>query len=189
DTNEIPAHRTGKVHANMSYTEQSFYRLSFRVVTPALIILLFSLPGFSKSQVKTDSRPLEKLFLRKGWSIQSSAKVTEKGDAISQNTFQPKNWYPAVVPSTVVGTLVDDKVYPDPFVGMNLRLIPGCSYPIGSNFSLQPMPDDSPFRSSWWYRTEFHLPPGYRGEITWLHLDGINFRANIWLNGKQIANS
>ena len=171
----------------MPYTEQTSYRLSFRVVTPALIILLFSATGFAKSQA--DSRAFERLSLRKGWIIQSSAKVPEKGDAISQSQFQAQNWYPATVPSTVVGTLVDDKVYPDPFVGMNLRLIPGCSYPIGSNFSLRPMPEDSPFRSSWWYRTEFQLPAGYRGENTWLHLDGINFRANVWLNGKQIANS
>jgi exo-1,4-beta-D-glucosaminidase len=148
-----------------------------------------SCSGFARPQVKADTQAPAKIFLRKGWALQSSAKVTEKGDAISQNQFQPKNWYPAKVPSTVVGTLVDEKVYPDPFVGMNLRLIPGCSYPIGANFSLQPMPEDSPFRSSWWYRTEFQAPAGYRGGNIWLHLDGINFRANIWLNGQQIANS
>ena len=56
-------------------------------------------------------------------------------------------------------------------------------------FLLLPMPEDSPFRVSWWYRTEFHLPAGYHGRKIWLHFDGINFRANIWLNGKQIAAS
>ncbi|MEP6819855.1 MAG: glycoside hydrolase family 2 TIM barrel-domain containing protein [bacterium] len=160
-----------------------------KLLTSATIILLFWCAGFTKTQVKRESPAPARIFLRKGWAIQSSAKVREKGDAISQNQFQPKNWYPATVPSTVVGTLVDDKVYPDPFVGMNLRLIPGCSYPIGANFSLRPMPEDSPFRSSWWYRTEFQVPASYLGKNIWLHLDGINFRANIWLNGEQIANS
>jgi hypothetical protein len=51
------------------------------------------------------------------------------------------------------------------------------------------MPADSPYRRSWWYRTEFRLPAGYHGRNIWLHFDGINFRANIWLNGKQIAAS
>jgi len=129
------------------------------------------------------------LFLRKGWTIQSSALVKEKGDAISQNEFQPKNWHPATVPSTVVGTLVEDRVYPDPLVDKNLRLIPGCSYPIGANFSNLPMPDDSPFRVSWWYRTQFRLPANYRGKNVWLNFEGVNFRANIWLNGQQLATS
>jgi exo-1,4-beta-D-glucosaminidase len=130
-----------------------------------------------------------KIVLREHWTIQSSAQVKEKGDALSQQDFQPRKWYPASVPSTVAGTLVDLKVYPDPFVGMNLRKMPGCSYPIGANFSLLPMPDDSPFRVSWWYRTQFKLPASYHDQNIWLHFDGINFRANIWLNGKQIATS
>jgi exo-1,4-beta-D-glucosaminidase len=130
-----------------------------------------------------------RLYLKEGWRIQSSAQIKEKGETLSASEFRPTKWYPATVPSTVVGTLVENKVYPDPFFGQNLRQIPGCSYPIGANFSNLPMPEDSPFRSSWWYRTEFHLPAGYAGKNVWLHFDGLNFRANIWLNGKQIASS
>ena len=161
----------------------------FKLLTCGCFILLLGLNAPAIVQKKRQQTRVEKTFLREGWTIQSSANVQEKGDAISQNQFRPKSWYPAKVPSTVVGTLVEDKVYPDPFVGMNLRMIPGCSYPIGANFSLKPMPEDSPFRSSWWYRKEFRLPPGYGGDNVWLHLDGINFRANVWLNGKQIATS
>ena len=133
--------------------------------------------------------PPAKIFLREHWTIRSSALVKEKGDLLSLPGFQTRDWYPARVPSTVAGTLVDDKMYPDPFVGMNLRMMPGCSYPIGANFSLRPMPEDSPFRASWWYRTEFRLPASYCDRNIWLHFDGINFRANIWLNGKQIGTS
>src|SRR5262249_2544598 len=71
--------------------------------------------------------------------------------------------------------------------GMNLRKIPGCSYPIGVNFSNRPMPPDSPFRVSWWYRCEFVLPAANRGKSLQLHFDGINFRANIWLNGRLLG--
>jgi len=160
-----------------------------KLLISASIILLFGSAVFAKPQGRPNALAAAKLFLQKRWTIQSSAKLKETGDAISQEQFQPTNWYPAIVPSTVVGTLVDDKVYPDPFVGMNLRLIPGCTYPIGANFSLRPMPEDSPFRSSWWYRTEFQVPASYSGKNIWLHLDGINFRANVWLNGQLIANS
>jgi len=160
-----------------------------RQSTIAFLFLLMTLSGAAKAQVKPAPAQPEKIFLRERWTIQSSVLVKEKAEVLSQRGFQPKDWYSARVPSTVVGTLVDDKVYADPFVGMNLRAIPGCNYPIWANFSLLPMPEDSPFRVSWWYRTEFHLPAGYHGRKIWLHFDGINFRANIWLNGKQIAAS
>jgi exo-1,4-beta-D-glucosaminidase len=159
-----------------------------RLVVGSMILLL-SLTAFAKPGRERVLPKPAKLFLRKGWTIQSSAQITEKGDAISGSKFQPKNWYAASVPSTIVGTLVEDKIYPDPLVGKNLRLIPGCSYPIGANFSNLPMPDDSPFRVSWWYRIQFRLPASYQGRNVWLNFASINFRANIWLNGQQIATS
>jgi exo-1,4-beta-D-glucosaminidase len=160
------------------------------VAISAGVILLFALNGNAKVQVNRKMTPGAKRFLQKGWTIQSSALIKEKGDALSQNTFRTtEKWYPAVVPSTVVGTLVEDKIYPDPFFGMNLRQIPGCKYPIGENFSNLPMPEDSPFRNSWWYRTQFSLPASDRGHEIWLYFEGINFRANIWLNGQRIAGS
>ncbi len=62
-------------------------------------------------------------------------------------------------------------------------------YKIGENFSLEDMPKDSPFRVSWWYRTEFQVPADWQDKSAWLNFRGINYRANIWLNGKQIAKS
>lgn len=93
------------------------------------------------------------------------------------------------MPSTVVAALVADKTYPDPFFGMNLRSIPGTTYPIGKNFAELAMPRDSPFRCSWWYRTEFLLPENYKGRHVSLNFSGINYRANIWLNGKKLSDS
>ena len=160
-----------------------------KLIVSGTVILLLSLSVFARIPSGRRLPQPGKLFLRKGWSIQSSANIKDKGDTISQNGYKPKNWYPTSVPTTVVGALVENKVYPDPLVDKNLRLIPGCSYPIGDNFSNLPMPEDSPFRVSWWYRTQFRLPPNYRGRNVWLNFDGINFRANVWLNGQQIATS
>lgn len=121
------------------------------------------------------------------WRIQSSSQLKETGESISTTRFEPKGWYPATLPSTVLAALVGDGIYPDPNFGMNLRSIPGNTYPIGDNFANLAMPPNSPFAVPWWYRTEFHLPAGYRGKTIWLHFDGINYRANIWLNGHKIA--
>jgi exo-1,4-beta-D-glucosaminidase len=149
--------------------------------------LLF--PGFIHAQTKASApQGAGAVHLTEGWNLQSSGKVADAGEAISTTAYQPKGWYTVNVPTTVVAALVKQKVYPDPTFGMNLRQYPGVSYPIGANFSNIAMPQDSPFAIAWWYRKTFTLPAANRGKTIWLDFNGINYRANIWLNGKQIAN-
>jgi exo-1,4-beta-D-glucosaminidase len=133
--------------------------------------------------------PADKLALRDHWTLQSSAKVEAKGEIISSTAFVPTGWHEATVPTTVVAALVKDKTLPDPFLAMNLRQFPGVTYPIGGNFSNIAMQTDSPYAVSWWYRKQFAAPATYAGKSVWLNFKGINYRANVWLNGKQIANS
>src|SRR5579859_7079685 len=114
------------------------------------------------------------IHLHDGWAIQPAADVHESGESISQPGYKTRECYRARVPSTVFSALVEDHVYPDPYFGMNLRS--AVSYPVGMNFSNVEMPPDSPFRHSWWYRTEFKLPASYRDKTIWLDFDGINFR-------------
>ncbi len=131
----------------------------------------------------------EKLALRDHWALQSSAKFEAKGEMISTAAFVPQGWHDATVPTTVVAALVHDKSLPDPFFAMNLRQFSGVTYPIGGNFSNIAMQPDSPYAVSWWYRKEFAVPASFSGRTVWLNFKGINYRANVWLNGKQIANS
>jgi exo-1,4-beta-D-glucosaminidase len=128
-----------------------------------------------------------RLVLREGWTLQTSAKVEAKGEVISTPQFSSQGWHQATVPTTVVAALVKDKALPDPYFGMNLRDFPGVTYPIGGNFSNIPMAPDSPYAVSWWYRKQFTVPASYKGKTVWLKFNGINYSANIWLNGKQIA--
>ena len=129
------------------------------------------------------------LTLRQNWFIASSADVRDDGAAISLPGYTTRDWYPATVPTTVLSALVNDQVYSDPYTGMNLRSIPGTSYPLFEDFSNLMMPPGSPFRHAWWYRTEFTLPAEFSGKTLWLAFDGINYRANVWLNGVQVASS
>jgi len=131
----------------------------------------------------------EQLMLHTGWLIQSSAKAGVDGAAISSASYRPADWYKATVPNTVVGNLVEDSVYRDPFWGMNLRSLPGMTYKICANFVHTEMDPQSPYAVPWWYRTTFRVPATMRGRRITLHFDGINYRANIWLNGRSIADS
>ena len=130
-----------------------------------------------------------KIELHDGWQIQSSASAGTDGAAISSATYEPSGWYRATVPSTVVGTLVEDSVFKDPLFGTNLRKLPGMTYGIGQNFVHLPMDSTSPYRVPWWYRTTFRVPASMTGKRVALHFNGINYRANIWLNGRRIADS
>jgi exo-1,4-beta-D-glucosaminidase len=141
------------------------------------------------SDASAQSVHAERLVLRDHWTLQSSTKVETKGEIISTVGFVPKEWHDASVPATVVAALIKDKTLPDPFFGMNLRQFPGMTYPVGGNFSLIAMQTDSPYAVSWWYRKQFAAPAAYTGKTVWLNFKGINYRANVWLNGKQIANS
>ena len=142
-----------------------------------LLLVVLSTALFGQSRLNLD----------RDWQIQSSAKVQDGGAALSSAAYRPSGWYAATMPSTVVAALVANKVYPDPYFGMNLRQYPGMSYQSGMNFANLPMAADSPFARPWWYRTSFRLPAEARGKTLWLNFDSINYRANIWLNGKQIA--
>ncbi len=152
------------------------------------IVLACFVTTAGMSNSAADDGSSERTYLSDGWVIQSSAKIQASAEMISSLAFKPMDWYKATVPSTVVGNLVDDMVYPDPFFGMNLRSIPGMAYPVATNFSNKAMPSDSPFKVSWWYRKEFSVTPRHDGQV-WLNFDGINYRANIWLNGKHIADT
>src|SRR5580692_11517430 len=129
------------------------------------------------------------ITLREGWVVQSSAKVNATGEAVSTSGFDASSWYKASAPNTVFAVLVENGVYKDPYFGMNLRSVPGVSYAIGSQFANQEMPENSPFAVPWWYRNEFEVPEQFSGKIVWLAFRGINYRADIWINGKKLAGS
>ncbi len=129
------------------------------------------------------------LPLREGWSLQSGCKIQAQGEAISTASFETKGWYSVTVPTTVLAAQVAAGTFPDPYYGDNLRKIPGTNYPVGTNFSNRPMSDDSPYRCSWWYRKQFVIPAADKGRTLWLRFGGINYRANVWVNGKRIADA
>ncbi|MBN1346611.1 MAG: hypothetical protein JXQ73_28230 [Phycisphaerae bacterium] len=120
--------------------------------------------------------------LREGWRLQSSKEISAKGEAISTVGFAADTWHVTSVPSTVLAALVADGVYPDPYYGDNITKIPG--YRPGPWLAMR---RESPFYPAWWYRTEFVAPADFEGKHVTLCLDGVNYKANVWLNGKRIA--
>jgi exo-1,4-beta-D-glucosaminidase len=127
--------------------------------------------------------------LHDAWKVQSSAKVSGSGEEVSQPGYPTPGWYSTSAPKTVFAVLVENGVYKDPYYGMNLRTFPGVEYNIGTEFANQEMPANSPYAVPWWYRAEFELPAADQGKQVWMQFRGINYRAEIWINGRKLAGS
>jgi len=128
------------------------------------------------------------------FTLQSSAVVTEDGATISTNRYQSKNyWFPVKVPCTVLTGLVANKVYPDPYIGMNNMLIPDASDSFNHQYHLEQysyLPNEpNPWKKPYWYRSCFNVPASDSGKLFQLIFKGINYRADVWLNGKPVADS
>jgi hypothetical protein len=133
-----------------------------------LFIALYAFFGCVMS-LRADSLP-QPVLLSSDWQLQDVAKVTNPGEEVSGANFQPADWYKATVPGTVLTTLVNDGVYPEPLYGENNR------------------PDRIPeslCRTSYWYRTTFTVPESYSNHRVWLNFDGINYHADVWVNGMK----
>ncbi|MFP4661352.1 MAG: glycoside hydrolase family 2 protein [Halanaerobiales bacterium] len=128
-----------------------------------------------------------KRVISQGWQIKSSQELDLFGEKISSINYNAEGWQPVTVPGTVVSGLVENGVYPDPYYDKNISKLPGYKHGKDSLFSNHYMPDDSPFRYSWWYRNEFDIPEEWEGKKIWLEFRGINYSANIWVNRNRVA--
>src|SRR3984893_9386748 len=107
--------------------------------------------------------------LGSGWKMTSAKNLSVDDSLVSQGAFDALHWYAARhMPATVLQILQENGVYKDLYFGMNLAT-----------------PGDL-WKQDWWYRTTFTALPGR--EVYSLILKGINYRADIWLNGHKLAN-
>lgn len=129
--------------------------------------------GGFKARPKLAPRPDKDgtLLLAGGaWRIQRANLVQDAGEALSKAGFKDEDWLIATVPGTVLTSYLNVGAIPDPNFGQNQLHI-----------------SDSYFHSDFWYRTEFTAPPKAAHQLAWLNFDGINWKADVFLNGEKIG--
>ncbi len=138
----------------------------FRVISLlSLLIGICTVPLFAAAE-----KPA-RIELAENWKLASATEAPSDGAAISVAGYSDARWHPIHrMPATVLEILQEDGVYPDLYVGKNL---------------LEKVPQDL-YKQDWWYRTTFKAPAG---ECYTLEFPGINYRAEIWLNGEKIADN
>ncbi|GAA1671266.1 discoidin domain-containing protein [Streptomyces yatensis] len=108
-----------------------------------------------------------------GWRLTMDDWADDDGARLSKTSVDTSTWLPATVPGTVLGSLVEQGKLPDPVAGLNNLRIP-----------------EALSRHSWWYKRDFALPRGLRtgaGRRVWLEFDGVNHKADVWLNGERVG--
>lgn len=108
--------------------------------------------------------------LKTGWKLVAADQARAGGAAISEPGYSTAGWRTIEhMPSTVLEALQTDGTYPNLYYGTNL---------------FKEVPQNL-WKLKWWYRTTFTAPAGQH--VFWLDFPGINYRADIWLNGKLVA--
>jgi mannosylglycoprotein endo-beta-mannosidase len=113
------------------------------------------------------------LLLADHWKARKCADVLLDGTEITSGNFSPDGWMDAVVPGTILTTLMHNGQVPDPFFGMNNNLIPDV-FDAGRNYY------------TYWFYTEFELPEMSDGQQVWLNFRGLNYFADVFLNGNRV---
>ena len=111
--------------------------------------------------------------LNQGWVCAKASEVNMQGAVISNAVTALPNWQPAVVPGTILTTMLANKQVPDPFYGMNNQLIPDI-YTVGKDYY------------TYWFVKDFTEKLPAPGTQVWLHFRGINYGCNVFLNGHPL---
>ena len=104
------------------------------------------------------------------WRLQRASEVNASGEEISTSEFKPENWIVATVPGTVLSSYKNIGAIADPNYADNQLQV-----------------SESFFWSNFWYRDEFEVPEGFKQDRLFLNFDGINWKANVYLNGKKLG--
>jgi mannosylglycoprotein endo-beta-mannosidase len=137
-----------------------------------MIRILFCLIVFVMLSFHALAQPV-KYLLHDNWKAKRATDITADGTEITGPDFKPEGWMQAVVPGTILTTLLQNNQIPDPFFGLNNNLIPDV-YNTGRDYY------------TYWFYNEFETPDIKDSQEVWLNFRGINYFADVFVNGKRV---
>jgi beta-galactosidase/beta-glucuronidase len=129
--------------------------------TVLLLLVIFQLPAQQQYELNT------------GWKCIKAQALNKTGAQLSDVTFPLTGFMPAVVPGTVLTSLLENKQVPDPYYGMNNELIPDI-YRAGRGYY------------TYWFVNDFTEPYPRQGDKVFILFRGINYSADIFVNGRRL---
>ncbi|MDR2120440.1 MAG: beta-glycosidase [Tannerella sp.] len=142
-----------------------------------IISVFLLLPGYGGSARAEENVRIpaagEKTLLNDGWFARRANEVRTDGNQLTASPFDAGGWMRAKVPGTVLATLLENGLFPAPEFGLNNNLIPDV-YEVGRDFY------------TFWFVRPFRVEGFRPGQQVWLNFRGINYKADIFLNGKRL---
>ena len=123
--------------------------------------------------ISINARAQNRYELNSGWQYAPVTTVKEQGERLSKTSYVLAGWKPAIVPGTVLTTMVHNKLVPDPFYGMNNERIPDI-YTTGNQYY------------TWWFANNFKEAYPAAGQQVWLQFRGVNYGCDVYLNGHKL---
>ena len=111
--------------------------------------------------------------INSGWRAKRISEVSMPGEELTSGFYPDSTWMNAVVPGTVLTTLLQNGMVPDPFTRMNNSLIPDVSV-VGRDYY------------SYWFFASFNTKSYEPDRQIWLNFRGINYSSDIYLNGHKV---
>jgi len=136
--------------------------------------MILDVSGIEKNNVIAIPQSGEKTLLNSNWITRQAAYIMVDGAVLSSGKQDFKGWMPATVPGTVLTNLLNNDLIPSPYFGMNNKLIPDIFH-TGNDFY------------TYWFVNQFIIPEIGKDKRIWLNFRGINYKAEIFLNGKRIS--
>ena len=151
------------------------------------LLIVFSLVLLSKNLVSEQGN---RIYINE-FTMRAASVVKESGAEISSPDFVTHDWYRCSVPTTVLNCLVEDGVYPEPYIGINNMKIPDSCDSFNTGYGLLKysyLPEKAnPWRVPYWFRGEFFIQE--KTSFYRLVFNGINYRADVWINSTKIASA
>lgn len=136
-------------------------KISLRIIYLAVLVLALS------AQAGTPATQ----YLTNGWQLARVPDLIQIGNQISQTGFNASTWIDAIVPGTVLTSYEKAGMIPDPYFGTNMVSLYKSGY----------------YETYCWYRNAFYVPASYAGQKIWLNFDGINWKAEVYVNGTYLG--
>ncbi|MGH9342834.1 MAG: glycosyl hydrolase 2 galactose-binding domain-containing protein [Terriglobia bacterium] len=110
-------------------------------------------------------------LLTEGWSLQCAMFAKSGPGQISSPQYTGGDWIPAAASATVLASYLAAGAIPNPNFGNQVAQI-----------------SDGFFsRNDFWYRNSFAISSACKGRRLWLVFEGINWKADIYLNGMRLG--
>ncbi len=143
---------------------RNYFHKTLRLLLAGMFFITACTPGEKELVSRVEN-------LSSGWKMQASEKLAGvEESSISENGFSDDSWLQASVPGTVLGSMATYGVIEDPYFGIKMQSV-----------------DIEQFKKPWWFRSAFQLSADDLKKHISLRFNGINYRAELWVNGEKVA--